>query len=244
MSAEVTPALASYFKAGKGRTVALIVAGVIAIGALGAIVSLASGGEDEKLSPTGPGETSDFDPTPVKLPEVTDEGPSANPSQVDPTITEDTVTFGDKVQIPVPSPWKVLVKHKWVVVLNDDRGSFVKANTGSTNTSDALALVPNAEEFVRPTTATSFESVLPTKISPEGTIVSGAGFDYGYTLTDPQGAVTLIGRATILIRQDRTVLILGSEHFPGSDWDKTRKLRLPVTNGAINLFAGLSLPVS
>jgi hypothetical protein len=91
-----------YFKAGKRRTIALIVAGVVAIGGLGAIAALSFGADDERPPAAQVEETSDFDPTPVALPGEPGDDPKPNIRTANPTSDSDVVTIGDGVEILVP----------------------------------------------------------------------------------------------------------------------------------------------
>jgi hypothetical protein len=159
------------FKSGKGKTIGLIVGGVVAIGLLGGIGAVVfSGGDDggkvDSASPTSGGDgvlhpspvgnTTPPSPTPTPTDTPTEtptetptdtpttEAPSPTPTP-EPTPqppTGDTVTIGDGVQIVVPDGWSVVGDvGKNAVYLGDGDGSFVFALTGHADASTDAASI-------------------------------------------------------------------------------------------------------
>lgn len=238
MSTETGPAILDAFKAGRRRTIALIVAGIIAVGGLGAVAAVAFGHDDEPLPTNGLEEGSDFDPTPVALPNEPGEDPTPIPTISPERSTDsDTVTIGDEVEIFVPRAWRVAASDQDEVILINGKGSLIKAFAGTANTTDAVRLVQDATGRLGLPVGSKYTD--PTTLEPKGTVVSAAYFDYWYKIADQQGTMKFAGRGYILTRQDKSVLILGAEHTPPKKWSQGFDAMLPVLEEAYARFAGL-----
>jgi hypothetical protein len=170
-----------FFKSSRGKTIGLIVAGVVAVGAIGGIGAVVFGGDDDEdfsnVSGGGaePGEDVTpssggiLNPSPIgtAAPEPTEgsepseePSPTAEPSPVpteepsptlDPEPSGDVVTIGNGVQVPVLPGWQVLGQGDSDVFLGDGQNSFVYAVTGTVDPSTDAASVISA----------SIDSILP-----------------------------------------------------------------------------------
>ena len=255
-----------FFSSSRGKTIGLIVAGVVAIGALGGIGAAIFGGDDEDAftdTTTGgtvePGEevTPEPDggilsPSPIgsATPEPSDgtePSPTAEPSPLptdeatptlDPEPGGDVVTIGNGVQVPVLPGWQVYGQGDSDVLLGDNQNSFVYAITGTVDPSaDAASVIAASIDSILP--KQTYTQLRKTDIAPLqafGSVVSVAAMQYQATWTDQQAAVPLQGLLICAVRQDGTALIITAEHAPPDEFKDSSESWAPVVNATLGLF--------
>lgn len=169
-----------YYKSGKGKTIGLIVAGVVAVGALGGIVGLVAGGGDsttapspkqqpqagsgvlnpapvgstDPATPTGSAEPT-TEPAPTESPSPTEvetsAAPAPTPTPEPPPPSGDTVTLANGVQVVVPAGWTVQGSDDTQVAMGDGDSNFVYAVVGQVKPSaDAGSVLSKSLENVLP----------------------------------------------------------------------------------------------
>lgn len=169
-----------YYKSGKGKTIGLIVAGVVAVGALGGIVGLVAGGGDstsapkpnqqpqagsgvlnpapvgstDPATPTGSAEPT-TEPAPTESPSPTEAettaAPTPTPTPEPPPPSGDSVTLANGVQVVVPAGWTVQGSDDTQVAMGDGDSNFVYAVVGQVKPSaDAGSVLSKSLENVLP----------------------------------------------------------------------------------------------
>jgi hypothetical protein len=244
------------FKSGRGKTIGLIVAGVVAVGAIGGIGAAVLGGDDgndfttsssdgtgEPGGDVEPGDGGILNPTPVgsatpEPSETAEPSPEPSPSDVptegpsptlDPGSTEDVVTIGSGVQVPVLPGWQVV---------GQGSSSYVYAVTGTVDPSaDAASVIAASLDSILP--KQNYTQLRKTDIAPLqafGSVVSIAAMQYQATWTDQQASVPLQGLLIGAIRQDGTAIIITAEHAPPEDFNDSSESWAPVLNATLGLF--------
>lgn len=252
------------FKSGKGKTIALIVGGVVAIGLLGGVgaLVLGGGGDEKKVTTVSPetNNTGILNPSPIGsaspqpdpgLPTPTDPTPTAPTPTPEPTPTPtpeptpepppagDTVTIGNGVQIVLPDTWQVAGSPgESSVNMSDGNGTYLFALTGTDNPStDAGSIISGNLESLLP--SSNYSQVKMSDISPLepfGSVVSFAVLDYKALWVDSQGSTPLYGQIYAAVRQDGTVLIINPEHSPPDEYEASYSSWGPVLENSFNLF--------
>jgi hypothetical protein len=253
------------YKSSRGKTIGLIVAGVVAVGALGGIGALVFGGDSsddlstssggtqtpgEDLSPTTGGGI--LDPTPIgsATPEPSGSAePTADPSPttvptesptptLDPGQSSDVVTIGNGVQVPVLEGWQVVGQGDFDVMLGDGKNSYVYAVTGTVDPStDAASVIAASMDNILP--PQNYTQLQKTDIAPLqsfGSVVSIAAMQYLATWTDQQASVPLRGLLVCAVRQDGTAIIITAEHAPPEEFKDSADSWAPVVNATLGLF--------
>ncbi len=263
------------FASSRGKTIGLIVASVVAVGALGGLAGAVFNDEERLEPPTGgPGVVIDpgsaeggdgadegggiLDPDPVGSAEPDADG-SGEESSAEPSIapddsahslvgggsgavdtSEDVVTIGNGVQVPVLPGWQVIGQGDVDVLLGDGQNSFVYAVTGTVDPStDASSVIAASLEGILPqTTYTQFQQTDIVPLESFGSVVSMAGLQYRAIWTDQQASVPLQGLLICAIRQDGTAVIITAEHAPPEEFEQSVESWAPVVNGTLGLFGG------
>ena len=229
-----------FFSSSRGKTIGLIVAGVVVIGALGGIGAAIFGGDDEDAftdTTTGgtvePGEEVTPEPDgghPLAEPDrlgharaqrrdraVADAEPSPLPTDeatptLDPEPGGDVVTIGNGVQVPVLPGWQVFGQGDSDVLLGDNQNSFVYAITGTVDPSaDAASVIAASIDSILP--KQTYTQLRKTDIAPlQAFRVRGVRRRHAYqaTWTDQQ-AGPLQGLLICAVRQDGTALIITAD---------------------------------
>jgi hypothetical protein len=240
------PPAGGYFKSGKGKTIGLIVAGVVAVGAIGGVAALLLGGGDEPkpsaeqpqtsgvLDPTPVSNTDSPSPSPSPTEEPTEEPSPTESASPEPTPTPtpepsptpepqpdgDTVTIGEGVQVVVPDGWEVLGQGETDVALADKHDNWVYAVTGTVKPSaQAANVLRNSIDNVLPPdnyTQREFSDVIT--LQPYGSVVSVVAINYTATWVDSQASIPLFGTMFAAVRQDGTALIMTGEHSPPDEY--------------------------
>ena len=268
-TAGAPPPAGGYFKSGKGKTIALIVGGVVAVGVIGGVAALLAGGGDGKDEVTttaaGPQGSGVLDPEPVEntdpapdpaeptepAPDPTE--PAPEPTEPAPEPTEpapdpepqpagDSVVIGGNIAVPVLSGWEVFGSDESAVAMGSGN-DFVYAVTGTVKPStDAGQLL--SEELRTMLPAESYPDLATSDISPAepgGSIVSLAFIEYEATWTDGQGTVPVHGVIASAVRQDGTALLILAEHTPPKEFaDIYEQALAPIVGGALSSMAGAS----
>lgn len=231
------PPAGSNFSSGKGKTIGLIVAGVVAVGAIGGIGALVfGGGDDEKAQSSSPGQNSGIlDPQPVGSapPAPSEPGePTAPPEPTEPAAPTPTpepeppvdppappagegsfVTLsGNGLQVYVPPGWEADAGEA-AVILNDGAGAFSFVLTGTGDPAlEASALINQNLESLLPSASYTYELSNAAPLGPSGAVVSLASVDYDGTYVDAQSSVPVTGRIFGATRSDGAVMLILIEH--------------------------------
>jgi hypothetical protein len=234
-SAVPGPPAGSNFSSGKGKTIGLIVAGVVAVGALGGIGALVFGGggdEEDKPSASSGQNSGILDPKPVGSaspapteptvpaeptepaePTPTPE-PEPNPPTDPPAGNGDFVTLpGNGLQVYVPPGWSADDPGQFAVQLVDGDGAYAFVLSGSGDASlESGALINQNLDAMLPPSSYTYELSNPQPHNPSGSIVSVASVDYDGTYVDSQSSLPVTGRIFGAVRSDGTVLLVLVEH--------------------------------
>lgn len=252
-----TPPVGGGFKSGKNKTIGLIVAGVVAVGALGGVVGLVAGGGDEDTpSPSAqpeagtgvlnPAPVGSADPVTPSEPDPTTEeseapAPSPEPEpapEPEPVSSGDAVTLLNGVLVAVPAGWEVQGTSETDVSMGDGNGNFVYAVVGQVKPSaDAGSVLNNSLESVLPPDLyTQLEMSEISPVGPFGSVTSIVSMDYRAVWADPQAAIPLYGRVYAAVRQDGMAIIIAAEHSPPEDFEANLDALAEVLNPTINTF--------
>lgn len=244
------------FNSSKGKTIALIVGGVVAIGLLGGIAAIVLGGGDDqgKVTTVSPeiNNTGILNPSPIGsaspqpdpgLPTPTDPTPTAPSPTPEPTPEPppagDSVTIGNGVQIFLPDTWQIAGDPgESSVNMSDGNGTYLYALTGTDNPStDAGSIISGNLESLLP--SSNYSQVKMSDISPLepfGSVVSFAVLDYKALWVDSQGSTPLYGQIYAAVRQDGTVLVINPEHSPPDEYEASYSSWGPVLENSFNAF--------
>lgn len=237
----VASAAGGYFKSSKQKTIALIVAGVVVLGVLGAVSSLVFGGNSEATTVPTPGVATDpgdvFEPVPETPSDTPTPGPTANPS-----TTTNSVTIKDGVTFNLPNGWEVISKGDTFINIHFDQHCWLFGTVGSTQSTDAIAVAPSILRDLLPDAKYSnvrFSD--PKPIEGFDSFVSTAMLHYQATETDLQSPMPVAGLLHIFIRHDGEVLILNPEYPQSEDPlpDRVIDPLVSIEAGAIGSFGGL-----
>ncbi|GEP36395.1 hypothetical protein NPS01_00580 [Nocardioides psychrotolerans] len=261
------PPAGSNHSSSKGKTIGLIVAGVVAVGALGGIAAVVFGGGDDErpssaeVTPGGSG-SGILDPEPVgsappqpdgstpPAPTPTEPAPSEpvptepiEPTEpVPPAPSGSGVAIGSNgVQVIVPPEWTIDAQGEDSLSLSNGESSFIYALTGVADPSveASSVLQQNLAYF---TGGESYTQLEVYDVAPQeafGSIVSLASIDYQALWVDAQGSFPLYGKIFAAVRQDGSVLMLNVEHSPPEDFDASIPTWFPVIGGSLDTFAGV-----
>jgi hypothetical protein len=256
------PPPASLHRSGTGKTIAIIVAGVVGVGVLGGLGAVVFGGGDDKddvsTAETEGNGSGILDPEPVGTatpqPDPTDE-PTAAPTDTpttDPTPqpTEEpapappadgkTVTIGSGVQVFVPSGWEVTGNGNNDVGLSDGDGSWAYALTGVDDPSveASAVLSANLDTMLPPDNYSQLQTSDVRPLEAFGSVVSVAVMDYEALWVDAQSSIPLHGQVYVAVRQDGVVLLISAEHTPPDDFAGSIDGWGQVVDNSFNLLGG------
>jgi hypothetical protein len=245
-------------KSGRGKTIGIIVAGVVGVGLLGGLGAVVFGGgeKDDDVStseakgngsgildpePIGTA-TPQPDPTataePTETPAV-DPTPTPDPTEA-PPVNGETVSIGSGVQIFVPSGWEVAGSGKDDVGLSDGKGSWAYALTGVDDPSVEASSVLNANlNLMLP--GENYSQLKKSDVRPLeafGSVVSVAVMDYEALWVDAQSSITLHGQVYVAVREDGVVLLISVEHSPPGDFESSIGEWGQVVDNSFNLLGG------
>lgn len=247
----VSPPAGGGFKSGKNKTIGLIVAGVVAVGALGGVVGLvAGGGGEDPPAPSAqpeagsgvlnPAPVGSADPVTPSEPDPTTEesGAPAPQPEPEPVSSGDAVTLANGVQVAVPSGWEVQGSSETDVSMGDGSGNFVYAVVGQVEPSADAGSVLNSslDSVLPPDLYTQLEMSEISPVSPFGSVTSIVTLDYRAVWADPQAAIPLYGRIYAAVRQDGVAVIVSAEHSPPEDFEANLEALAEVVTPTLNTF--------
>jgi len=259
------PPAGSNHSSSKGKTIGLIVAGVVAVGALGGIgaVVFGGGGDDSSGSatvrPGGEG-SGILDPQPVgsappqpdastppdaQPTEPTEPAPPTEPPTeppAPPVPSGNGVAIGSNgVQVIVPPDWQIDAQGENDIGLSNGKNSWVYGLTGVADPSveASSVLQSNLEYFTGGDSYSQLETYDVVPQQPSGAIVSLASIDYQALWVDSQSTFPLYGKIFAAVRQDGAVLMIAIEHTPPEDFDGSIPSWSPILQGSMDAFAGL-----
>lgn len=241
-----TPPAGGANNSSKQKTIMMIVAGVIGIGAIGGIVGFMAGGDkDEPKTPINADGGSGIlnptpisnDPTPAPTPTSTEPTPQPTDAPPPPPPPGDGVQIGN-ITVALPDGWEVLGQGDTDVLMGDGDSSWVYAITGLEDPStDAAALLGQVVNAVLPAENYSqLQLGQVNSLQPFGSIVSIAEVDYDALWVDTQGSLPLYGQMYVGIRQDGTSLIMTVEHSPPKEFEASRPSWAPVIDQSFSNF--------
>ncbi len=266
---QTRPPAGSNHSSSKGKTIGLIVAGVVAVGALGGIGAAVLGGGDDgspgstevraggegsgilnpepvgsappaPSAPTAPqGSTAPAEPT-----EPAEPLPPTEPSEpAVPTVpTGNGVVIGSNgVQVVVPPDWQIDSQGDNSLGLSNGQSSWVYALTGVDDPSieASSVLQQNLGYFTGGDSYSQLEVGDVAPQPPSGALVSIASIDYQALWVDSQGSFPLYGKIFAAVRQDGVVLLIAIEHTPPKDFDASIPSWAPILQGSLDAFAGV-----
>ncbi|MDQ4053305.1 MAG: hypothetical protein M3237_11490 [Actinomycetota bacterium] len=254
------PPPGSLHRSSKGRTIGIIVAGVVGVGVLGGLGAVIFGGGDAKdddvttseakgngsgiLDPEPVGTaTPEPDPTvePTDTP-TTDPTPTPEPTSepTTPPVEGDTETIGAGVQVFVPSGWEVTGRGNDDVGLSDGDGSWAYALTGVDDPSveASAVLSANLDTMLPADNYSQLETGDVRPLEAFGSVVSVAVMDYEALWVDAQASIPLHGQVYVAVRQDGVVLLIAVEHTPPGDFTASIGDWGQVVDNSFNLLGG------
>ncbi|WP_341924767.1 hypothetical protein [Nocardioides psychrotolerans] len=257
------PPAGSNHSSSKGKTIGLIVAGVVAVGAIGGIGALVLGGGDDErpssaeVTPGGNG-SGILDPEPVgSAPPQPDGSTSPEPTPTEPAPTEPAptepppappapsgngVVIGSNgVQVIVPPDWQIDAQGADDIGLSNGQNSWVYGLTGVEDPSVEAGnvLQANLSYFTGGDSYTQLETYDTVPQQAYGAIVSLASIDYQALWVDSQSTFPLYGKIFAAVRQDGAVLMIAIEHTPPEEFDASIPAWSPILQGSLDTFAGV-----
>jgi hypothetical protein len=259
------PPPGSLHRSGKGKTIGIVVAGVVGVGVLGGLGAVVFGGGDDGKDDVSTAEAEGngsgiLDPEPVgtatpdpaaePTTEPTDP-PSPDPTE-DPTgdptgdpdpappVEGDTVTIGSGVQVFVPSGWEVTGQGNEDVGLSDGDGSWAYALTGVDDPSveASAVLSANLDTMLPSDNYSQLKTGDVRPLEAFGSVVSVAVMDYEALWVDAQASIPLHGQVYVAVRQDGVVLLIASEHTPPDAFETSIDGWGQVVDNSFNLLGG------
>ena len=252
------PPPASLHRSGQGRTIGLIVAGVVGAGIFGGLGAVVFGGSDDGKD--GDVTTSEvkgngsgiLDPVPVgtATPQpVPTDAPTMEPTPTpeptaDPTtpppVEGSTETIGAGVQVFVPDGWEVTGQGDVDIGLSDGDGSWAYVLTGVDEPSveASAVLSANLGTMLPADNYSQLETSDVRPLEAFGSVVSIAVMDYEALWVDAQSSIPLHGQVYVAVRQDGVVLLIAVEHTPPDDFAATIDGWGQVVDNSFNLLGG------
>ncbi len=253
--APMPPPPGSLHKTGKGKTIGIIVAGVVGIGVLGGLGAVIFGGGDDDKDDVTTSEANGngsgiLDPEPVGTATPTAD-PTAAPTEASPTpepteepttppVDGTTATIGSGVQVFVPSGWEIAGQGSDDIGLNDGNGSWAYALTGVGDPSveASAVLSANLDSMLPPDNYSQLKTSDVRPLEAFGSLVSIAVMDYEALWVDSQATIPLHGQVYVAVRQDGVALLISVEHTPPGDFEAVIDTWAPVVDNSFNLLGG------
>ncbi|GEP36096.1 hypothetical protein NSZ01_38640 [Nocardioides szechwanensis] len=264
-SAVPTPPGGSNFSSGKGKTIGLIVAGVVAVGALGGIGALVFGGGDDEDKPSAgsdqnsgildPKPVGSASPAPTEPAEPTDPAEPTEPAEPTPTPEPEPepeppvdppagggglVTLpGNGLQVYVPPGWEAGDPGQFAVQMIDGEGAYAFVLTGQGDPSlESGSLIQQNLDAMLPPSSYTYELSNPQPANPSGSIVSVASVDYDGTYVDSQSSLPVTGRIFGAVRSDGAGMLILIEHGSIEDYNASGEAFNALLNETFALFGG------
>ena len=256
------PPPGSLHKSGKGKTIGIIVAGVVGVGLIGGLGAVVFGGGDDDKDDISTSEAKGngsgiLDPDPVGS-ATPQPDPTADPSETatpsptpspTPTPTEDpapppvdgdTTTIGSGVQVFIPNGWEIGGQGSDDVGLTNNDGSWAYVLTGVDDPSveASAVLSANLDTMLPPDNYSQLATSDVRPLTAFGSVVSIAVMDYEALWVDAQSSVPLHGQVYVAVRQDGVVLLIAVEHTPPGDFTATIGDGGPVVDNSFALLGG------
>jgi hypothetical protein len=249
----------------RGRTIGLIVAGVVGVGVLGALGGVLLGGDNEGTVPASPASPTDAATvgSDAGASAVLDEpaatarsgGAEKEAAETGAAVTArglatdeltpdnsgaGTATLEPGVDVHVPDGWTVVGQSE-TDLLQTNGSTWVYAVTGTANPAgEASAAIQELAPDLLPTsTYTQFENGEITPVQPDGSIVSMAFIDYVAVYVDAQSSAPIYGRLIVAIRQDGVLLAMTIESSPAEAFNDDQPPWSPIPGATFGAFAGV-----
>lgn len=253
------PPAGSNFSSGKAKTIGLIVAGVLAVGAVGGISAAAFGGgdgDDQRSSTVSKQNSGILNPEPVGSAAPVP-SPPTQPSEPPPTPTAPTpspepppasppadgggafVTLsGSGVQVYVPSGWES-DPGEFAIELKDGTGAYGYVLTGAGDAAlEATALISQNIDTLLPSSTYTYELSGAEPLNPFGSVVSLASVEYNGTIIDSQSPLPALGKIFGAVRSDGTVLLILIEQGTPESYSASNDDFSVLVNETLNTLGG------
>lgn len=239
------PGSETYFNASRLKVIGLILAGVLAVGALGGIAGIA-------FDPAQPEERPPVE-APVGAPGV---GAGQHKAVATPTGVVDAGTLAaaapkgrgkflqlsNGVQFWLPTGWRVDGASKTGAFLSSGKGSYAYVLTGVVNprTPAASLITKNRKSLLPPGSYTQLQVSGPKKWAGAfGSVVSSSYMEYLAMWVDNQGSAPIYGQVYAGVRNDGMALVVLIEHIPPDGWAKAAPTMGNIVGNSFGQFGGV-----
>lgn len=238
------PGNETYFNASRLKVISLILAGVLAVGALGGIAGVA-------FDPAPP---ENFGPveTPVSAPgagsgqhkavAVPGAGAAGFLASAAPKGKGKFLQLSTGVAFWLPTGWRVDGASETSAFITNGKGSYAYVVTGVVNprTPAASLISKNRKTLLPPGSYTQLQVSGPKKWAGAfGSVVSSSFMEYLAMWVDNQGSAPIYGQVYAGVRNDGMALILLVEHIPPDGWAKVAPTMGNIIGNSFGQFGGV-----